>query len=60
MEIVAKENKVTIMDHEEGKSTEKIVDDPMSVPEEIMKGWSPQIISELPDVFCGIISHPSF
>lgn len=53
MEIVAKENMVTIMDHEEGSRTEKIVDDPMAVPREIMAGWSPQLIDDLPDAFCG-------
>lgn len=53
MEIVAKENVVTIMDHEEGKKVEEFVEDPMGVPRRIMEDWSPQIIDELPDAFCG-------
>lgn len=53
MEIVAKENKVTIMDHEEGSLTEEYVDDPMVIPRRIAEGWKPQLIDELPDAFCG-------
>lgn len=54
MEIVAKENMVTIMDHEAGRRTEECVEDPMQIPRKIMEGWNPQLIDELPDVFCGI------
>ncbi|XP_062210690.1 anthranilate synthase alpha subunit 2, chloroplastic [Phragmites australis] len=53
MEIVAKEHKVTIMDHEKGQVTEQIVDDPMQVPRSMMEGWHPQQIDQLPDSFCG-------
>ncbi|MCL7051567.1 hypothetical protein MKW94_005120, partial [Papaver nudicaule] len=53
MEIVAKENLVTIMDHEERSKTEESVADPMDVPRRIMEGWKPQLINELPDAFCG-------
>ncbi|XP_074303084.1 anthranilate synthase alpha subunit 1, chloroplastic-like isoform X1 [Silene latifolia] len=53
MEIVAKENLVTVMDHLEGKMTEELVEDPMSVPKKIMEDWKPQLIDELPDAFCG-------
>lgn len=53
MEIVAKENVVTILDHEGGKRTEEIVDDPMVVPRRIMEEWKPQLIDELPEAFCG-------
>uniref|UniRef100_A0A7N0U497 Anthranilate synthase component I N-terminal domain-containing protein n=1 Tax=Kalanchoe fedtschenkoi TaxID=63787 RepID=A0A7N0U497_KALFE len=53
IEIVAKENYVTVMDHEEGRKTEEIVDDPMVVPRRIMEGWKPQRIDELPEAFCG-------
>ncbi|CAL5363793.1 unnamed protein product [Camellia sinensis] len=52
MEIVAKENKVTILDHEKGCLTEKVVDDPMSIPRSISESWRPQFIDELPDTFC--------
>ncbi|KAM7255843.1 hypothetical protein ACFE04_011584 [Oxalis oulophora] len=53
VEIVAKENMVTIMDHHEGKRTEEIVEDPMTVPRRIMEGWVPQRTDELPETFCG-------
>lgn len=54
MEIVVRENMVSIMDHEEGRMTEEIVIDPMQIPKRIMEGWRPQTIDELPDTFCGI------
>ncbi|KAE8712213.1 Anthranilate synthase alpha subunit 1 [Hibiscus syriacus] len=53
IEIVAKENMVTVMNHDEEQKTEEIVDDPMTVPRRIMEGWEPQRIDELPEVFCG-------
>ncbi|XP_048420628.1 anthranilate synthase alpha subunit 2, chloroplastic isoform X3 [Pyrus x bretschneideri] len=53
IEIVAKENMVTIMDHREGCRTEEIVEDPMTVPQRIMEGWTPQLLDELPEAFCG-------
>lgn len=53
MEIVAKENMVTIMDHLEGSRTEKFEEDPMSIPRRIMERWKPQCIDELPEAFCG-------
>ncbi|CAJ1861072.1 unnamed protein product [Sphenostylis stenocarpa] len=53
MEIVAKENKVTIIDHESGSLTEQTVDDPIMIPRKISEGWKPSLIDELPDAFCG-------
>lgn len=53
MEIVAKEHKVTIMDHEKGQVTEQVVDDPMQIPRNMMEGWHPQQIDELPESFSG-------
>ncbi|XP_072960341.1 anthranilate synthase alpha subunit 2, chloroplastic-like [Typha angustifolia] len=53
MEIVAKESRVTIMDHEEGQTSEEMVEDPMRIPQRISEKWSPQLMDELPDVFCG-------
>lgn len=52
-EIVAKENKVTIMDHKSGQLTEEIVDDPMAIPRRLSQGWKPYLTGELPDAFCG-------
>ncbi|KAF5205906.1 Anthranilate synthase component i-1 [Thalictrum thalictroides] len=53
MEIVAKENFVTIMDHLEGSRTEEIVEDPMGIPRRIMETWAPQLLEELPNAFAG-------
>ncbi|GKU93346.1 hypothetical protein SLEP1_g6947 [Rubroshorea leprosula] len=53
IEIVAKENMVTIMDHVEGHRKEEVVEDPMVVPRRITEGWNPQLIDELPEAFCG-------
>ncbi|KAL0370675.1 UNVERIFIED_CONTAM: Anthranilate synthase alpha subunit, chloroplastic [Sesamum angustifolium] len=53
MEIVAKENVVTIVDHHEGQRMEEFVEDPMVIPQRIMEKWKPQRIDELPDAFCG-------
>lgn len=56
MEVVAKENWVTIMDHEQGEKKEEFVDDPMVVPRRIMERWSPQSVEDLPDAFCGSLT----
>ncbi|PRQ52585.1 putative anthranilate synthase [Rosa chinensis] len=53
IEIVAKENMVTVMDHREGRRTEEIVEDPMTVPQRITEGWMPQRLDEMPEAFCG-------
>ncbi|OAY66988.1 Anthranilate synthase alpha subunit 2, chloroplastic [Ananas comosus] len=53
MEIVAKENVATITDHEEGRTREETVEDPMQIPRRISETWSPQLIDDLPDAFCG-------
>ncbi|KAI3906573.1 hypothetical protein MKW98_009481 [Papaver atlanticum] len=53
MEVIAKENVVTILDHEKGHRTEEVVEDPMMIPRRLMEGLNPQLINELPDAFCG-------
>lgn len=53
MEIVAKENSVTIMDHERGTREEEFTEDPMTVPPRIMSNWKPVLTDELPIAFCG-------
>ncbi|XP_078165289.1 anthranilate synthase alpha subunit 1, chloroplastic-like isoform X2 [Carex rostrata] len=53
MEIVAEENLVSILDHEEERMTEEVVADPMSIPQRIMEDWTPQLIDDLPNIFCG-------
>ncbi|KAF9599238.1 hypothetical protein IFM89_036364 [Coptis chinensis] len=54
MEILAKENRVTIMNNEDGQKTEEFVDDPLIIPQRIMERWIPSQIDELPDFFCGM------
>lgn len=41
MEIVAKENRITILNHEQGTREEKISDDPLNEPAEIASKWDP-------------------
>ncbi|KAK3035435.1 hypothetical protein RJ639_032860, partial [Escallonia herrerae] len=53
MEIVAKENLVTVMDHQKGQRMEEFVEDPMVVPRRLMENWKPQGIDNLPEAFCG-------
>ncbi|KAG2406685.1 Anthranilate synthase alpha subunit 1 [Vigna angularis] len=53
MEVLAKENKVAIIDHVAGTLSDKTVDDPIMIPREISEGWKPYLIDELPDAFCG-------
>ncbi|KAK9059727.1 hypothetical protein SSX86_020431 [Deinandra increscens subsp. villosa] len=53
IEIIAKENNVTIMDHRKGSCVQEVVDDPMEIPKSISDGWEPQLLDGLPDTFCG-------
>ncbi|KAJ4977912.1 hypothetical protein NE237_008692 [Protea cynaroides] len=53
VEIIAQERRVTIIDHQDGRKTEEFVDDLMGIPQRIMEGWTPQLIHQLPDTFCG-------
>lgn len=55
MEIIAKEDRITILNHEKGTREEKISDDPMNEPSEIASKWEPVKIDSLPDVFCGMV-----
>ncbi|KAI3991844.1 hypothetical protein MKX01_012789 [Papaver californicum] len=52
MEIVAKENSVTILDHIKGTKEEKIFENPMEIPKKLMEEWSPQLLDQLPEAFC--------
>lgn len=44
------------MDHDEGRLTEEVVEDPMLIPKRISENWKPQPIDELPNAFCGKIT----
>ncbi|XP_024375616.1 anthranilate synthase alpha subunit 1, chloroplastic [Physcomitrium patens] len=53
MEIIAKEDRITILNHEEGTRVEKQSDNPLNEPQEIASKWNPVKFDSLPDVFCG-------
>ncbi|XP_048490118.1 anthranilate synthase alpha subunit 2, chloroplastic isoform X2 [Beta vulgaris subsp. vulgaris] len=54
MEIIAKENLVTTINHREGWKREELSEDPLIIPQRITDKWSPQCMDELPQqVFCG-------
>ncbi|KAL1544831.1 ASTRA complex subunit [Salvia divinorum] len=58
VEVLAKENQVTILDHISGKIiVEKFVKDPMTIPRSISELWRPQLVEDLPDAFCAYIIH---
>lgn len=52
IEVIAKENNVTIMEHEKGSLVHKFVDDPTEVPKSLSDNWEPQLLDGLPDTFC--------
>lgn len=60
LEIIAKENSVTIVDHEKGSSIQKVVDNPMEIAKSLSDGWEPQLLDDLPDTFCGMIYNSLF
>ncbi|XP_076919415.1 anthranilate synthase alpha subunit 1, chloroplastic-like [Bidens hawaiensis] len=53
VEVIAKENNVTIMDHNKGSLIHKVVDDPLEIPKSLSDGWKPQLVDGLPDTFTG-------
>ncbi|XP_076939476.1 anthranilate synthase alpha subunit 1, chloroplastic-like [Bidens hawaiensis] len=53
VEVIAKENNVTIMDHNKGSLIHKVADDPLEIPKSLSDGWKPQLVDGLPDTFCG-------
>ncbi|KVI04885.1 ADC synthase [Cynara cardunculus var. scolymus] len=53
IEVMAKENNVTIVDHTKGSLIEKVIDDPLEIPKGLSDGWKPQLLDGLPDTFCG-------
>ncbi|KAJ0538523.1 putative anthranilate synthase [Helianthus annuus] len=53
IEVIAKENSVTIKDHGKGSLIQKVVDDPLEIPKTLSDGWEPQLLDGLPDAFCG-------
>ncbi|KAJ4977734.1 hypothetical protein NE237_008514 [Protea cynaroides] len=60
LEVVARGNLVTVMDHEDGHRAEEFVEDPMVIPRRIMESWKPQLIEGLPDAFCGKERAPTY
>lgn len=54
MEIVAKENLVTIIDHLKDEEIETHENNPMDTPRRLMEKWKPQSLDGLPHAFTGI------
>lgn len=52
-EIIANENKLIVIDNEDGSRQERIVIDPMGEPGRIAATWKPVMVNGLPDTFCG-------
>ncbi|GBG70205.1 hypothetical protein CBR_g6337 [Chara braunii] len=53
VEILAKEDLVTVLDHVKGTRYEALTDDPLSMPSELSKDWVPVFSEGLPDTFTG-------
>ncbi|KAH7292545.1 hypothetical protein KP509_29G073700 [Ceratopteris richardii] len=53
LEMIAKGNTVSILDHEKGSRIKQITEDPMKVPSELTSKWKAVAIDGLPNVFCG-------
>ena len=53
IEIVAKANVVTVLNHAEGTCSESVSDDPMTTPVDLSKEWKPVTVKGLPPAFCG-------
>ncbi len=50
---MAKENQITVLDHEEGTWVEKTSEDPLGEPSKIASNWQPVPIDGLLDMLCG-------
>lgn len=53
LEIVGKEDLVTVLNHEDGTRTESISEDPMKTPVHLSLDWKPVPLEGLPSAFCG-------
>ena len=54
IEIIAKHDQITILNHKSGTRVEKTSEDPMSEPGKIAANWQPAPVEGLPEnVFCG-------
>lgn len=56
MEIIAKEDRITILNHEEGTREERVSEDPLNEPTVIAANWEPVKVDGLPDIFCGNVA----
>jgi hypothetical protein len=57
LEVVAKEELVTVLDHANGTRDEKISEDPLQIPVELSEDWRPATVDGLPNCFCGERKH---
>lgn len=53
MEVIARGNDVTVLDHAAGTRTHTKEADPLSVPEARSREWRPVRVEGLPEVFTG-------
>lgn len=53
MEVIAKEDLVTVLDHTTGTRVETLSDDPMKTPGDLSSEWKPVPVEGLPKAFCG-------
>jgi anthranilate synthase component I len=60
MEFIAKQNNVTVLNHETISVDKKKVDDPMSEVEALSSTWKPVKVDGIPDTFCGNIIIPTY
>lgn len=53
LEVIAKGEMVTILNHEKGFKVERLMEDPLKVPYEITSKWTAVAVDGLPNIFCG-------
>ncbi|GIL83086.1 hypothetical protein Vretimale_11416 [Volvox reticuliferus] len=53
MEVLATQNRVTMLDHGAGTRTVSTMADPMQLPESLSRNWRPARVDGIPDVFTG-------
>eukprot|EP01025_Chloroclados_australasicus_P055525 TRINITY_DN6745_c0_g2_i3.p1 TRINITY_DN6745_c0_g2~~TRINITY_DN6745_c0_g2_i3.p1 ORF type:complete len:611 (+),score=77.88 TRINITY_DN6745_c0_g2_i3:52-1833(+) len=53
MEVLAKGNNVTIINHQTGTRQQSVEDDPLLIPKQLASNWTPVVPNEIPQQFCG-------
>ena len=55
IEIVAKQDRVTILNHKEASRVEHVTEDPFVTASDLVSKWKAAPVEGLPDAFCGNI-----